>query len=137
MFKREEMVVGYDSALGYQWVELPYIGDKFAMVAYLPIDTAYKAIISLDHILANKTVCVEKQDTEQTKTEVILFFPKFVMEYEEELTKGLKLKGVKDLFDLEKANFSNMIKNTKEKMAVTSIKQRIKIQVETSPMMYL
>ena len=60
MFKREEMVVGYDSALGYQWVELPYIGDKFAMVAYLPIDTAYKAIISLDRILTNKTVWLQK-----------------------------------------------------------------------------
>ena len=36
MYKKEEMEFGYDSANGYSWVELPYVGDKFAMVAYLP-----------------------------------------------------------------------------------------------------
>jgi len=130
MYKREEMVVGYDSALGYQWVELPYMGDKFAMVAYLPLEAGEDALKNLASILINKTACLEEQETKETKTEVMLFFPKFVMEYEEELTKKMKEKGVKDLFDLEKANFSNMIKDTKEKLAVTSIRQRLKIQVD-------
>merc|ERR1711970_1118339 len=125
MYKREEMVVGYDSALGYHWVELPYVGDKFAMRAFLPLEAGRDALKNLTIILTNKTVCLENRKNKETKAEVILWFPKFVMEYEEELTKKMKENGVKDLFDLEKANFSNMIKDTKEKMAVTSIRQRL------------
>ena len=78
--------------------------------------------------LANMTVC-EKQ--ESIKTEVELYFPKFVLEYEEELSERLQEAGVKDVFQLGKANFSNMIKTTKEKMSVTGIMQTTKIQVGT------
>ena len=36
MYKKEEMEFGYDSEIGFSWVELPYVGNKFAMIAYLP-----------------------------------------------------------------------------------------------------
>ena len=58
-----------------------------------------------------------------------LFFPKFVLEYEEDLSAGLKDAGVKDLFNFKTNSFSNMIKSSKEEMAITSILQTTKIQV--------
>ena len=36
MYKKEEMEFGFDSENGFSWVELPYVGNKFAMIAYLP-----------------------------------------------------------------------------------------------------
>ena len=47
-----------------------------------------------------------------------------------ELSAGLKAAGVLDLFDFSKANFSNMVKEPKPKMAITSILQSTKIQVK-------
>jgi len=127
MYKKEEMVFGYDSSSEISWVELPYMGDKFAMVAYLAKDQGTNSTSKIEAALANMTVC-EKQ--ESIKTEVELYFPKFVLEYEEELSERLQEAGVKDVFQLGKANFSNMIKTTKEKMSVTGIMQTTKIQVD-------
>ena len=58
-----------------------------------------------------------------------LYFPKFVLEHEEELSAGLKNAGVKDVFEFEKANFSKMMKVPTKNMAITSIMQTTKIQV--------
>ena len=36
MYKLEEMQFGVHPENSYSWVEMPYMGDKFAMVAFLP-----------------------------------------------------------------------------------------------------
>eukprot|EP00092_Neocalanus_flemingeri_P088226 GFUD01111449.1.p1 GENE.GFUD01111449.1~~GFUD01111449.1.p1 ORF type:complete len:497 (+),score=182.27 GFUD01111449.1:38-1528(+) len=132
MYKKEKMEYGYDSEKGFSWVEIPYAGDKFTMIAYLPkqddgLSTALiEAALGNERNEMNQTSCALAVTT---NTEVELFFPKFDLENEDDLSAGLKAAGVVDLFKFSKADFSNMMKNSKEKMAITSIIQTTKIQV--------
>jgi serpin B len=94
---------GYFENDGLQVLEMPYEGDKLAMVILLPKET--NSINNLENSLSPENV--KGWLSRLQKQEVIVFMPKFKMTSEFELNKTLEILGMTDAFS-KKADFSGM-----------------------------
>jgi serpin B len=87
-----------------QILELPYDGNALSMLVFLPKD-----INGLPQLEKNLTAAALEQWTSGLRErEVQVFLPKFKMTSQFRLGKTLSSMGMRDAFDLNKADFSGM-----------------------------
>jgi serpin B len=88
---------------GYRAVELPYVGRQLSMLILLPDEGKFGEVEArLDAELLNATLASLEWG------EVILTMPKFMFEWSSGLADGLAALGMRDAFDLDRADFSGM-----------------------------
>lgn len=115
---------GYMETEKFQAIELPYDGDKFAMILFLP-----KNGQKLEHLLSEFTFENFNQWIKEFQThEVNFYIPRFKFEYDINLRNILTNFGMGIAFDPGKADFSKLYKGP-EKAFVSAAKQKAFIEV--------
>jgi len=103
-------------------IELPYAGGKFSMVALMPKEgtfSAYQTDLSIETL--NEVIA------KFNRGKVNLSFPKFKIESTLGLTQTLQNLGIKDAFDPNLADFSEMAKE--KGLVITDVLQKAMIDV--------
>lgn len=99
--QRSFRYAGYE---GLQVLELPYIGDTLSMIVLLP--NKIDGLVELESSLTVENL--EKWIGHLWMTEVQVFLPKFKLSSQFRLDGTLKSMGMRDAFDMNKADFSGM-----------------------------
>ena len=94
----------YAELNGIQAVELPYAGNRFAMLVLLP--AAGGSLADIADLLTAKGLHDWAEKAE--KADVTLFLPRFTATWEQECTRTLTQLGIVDLFDEAKVDLSGM-----------------------------
>lgn len=122
---------GFDSVLQCDVIELPYSGKEVSMVIALPRDPD----------MANGLSRLENQLTPETfqrwstltsvEHKLDLYLPKFSLNGDLKLDTALKTMGVKDLFDVQKADLSRICKNCNDNtLYVSKVKHQACIDID-------
>jgi serine protease inhibitor len=124
MYSDENGYLKDDNAQGFI---KPYKSGKYSFVALLPNEG-----VSIDSYVSSLTgegfLNLLKNKTEE---KVSTALPKFKSEYQAHLVDSLKHMGLKECFDVEKANFTKMISSTAENLYVSDILHKTFITVDT------
>jgi len=103
-FMHQQAHFGYSAGDGYQVIELPYAGSRFAFTMIVPdagqFDTVEQGLDTTQ--LTTAIAGIGRQ-------ELILAMPKFEFEYDAALADTLEALGMTDAFDPDLADFDGML----------------------------
>ena len=102
MSRRGDFAYGERESL--QILELPYAGDRLSMVVFLPGNR--NALADLESSLTVDTV--NRWMASTRRREVDVYLPRFRIEGHFSLESTLKALGMRDAFDMDRADFSGM-----------------------------
>ena len=97
----------YSEDENVQVLEIPYIGDGFAMIVILPKDI--EGLENIEEILSVYILNEWNESSHQVLVDLSL--PRFKMSYELKLKEILKDLGMPNAFNIYKADFSGLIRN--------------------------
>ena len=124
MMKKQNINLYYSNET-FALTEFPFGNSAFSMVVLLPHENC-----TLEESLQKFTVDYwsEYQENKMGKlADLVISFPRFEIEYEKDLSEIMKCLGISDVFDIEKADFSNM---TPDHILVSLVKQAARIKVD-------
>jgi len=124
MHRRGDM--SYLSSDGTEGVLLPYVGEKFALVALLPPEGETPREM-INNFSANKIWKLIKNKENKT---INLSIPKFESNYEDSLIEELSNMGMKTAFDPNNADFSLMQKSRNKDLCISDVKHKTFIKVD-------
>ncbi|XP_049854733.1 serpin B6-like [Schistocerca gregaria] len=101
---------------------LPYKGERVSMMIILP--RQQNGLPNLEKKLVN--INLQEILSGMSKREVVVFLPKFKLEYEKELSATLQALGVTDMFDASSANLSGI---SDEPLVVSKVLHKAFIEV--------
>jgi serpin B len=114
----------YFSSEKFQAIDLPYGDGYFSMTIFLPEPET--DIDSLIHQLNNDNWNLWVSNL--SKQEVMLYFPKFEIEYEKELKDVLSILGMEIAFDPDSADFSR-INPDRDDLHIDKVKHKTYVKV--------
>lgn len=124
MHRRGDM--SYLSSDGTEGVLLPYVGEKFALIALLPPEGETPREM-IDNFSANKIWKLIKNKEDKT---INLSMPKFESNYENSLIEELSNMGMETAFDPNNADFSLMQKSRDKDLCISDVKHKTFIKVD-------
>ncbi|XP_046989138.1 serpin B6-like [Schistocerca americana] len=101
---------------------LPYKGERVSMMIILP--RQQNGLPNLEKKLVN--INLQEILSGMSKREVVVFLPKFRLEYEKELSATLQALGVTDMFDASRANLTGI---SDEPLVVSKVLHKAFIEV--------
>lgn len=101
---QQTQTFGYHATRGIQILELPYLGDRLSMLILLPCQR--DEFIELENTLSSENLADWTRELEQRQVQVSL--PRFTINCSFSLEEVLITMGMRDAFDVSKANFSGM-----------------------------
>ena len=96
---------GYTETPDMQALKMPYKGDDLSMVVLLPKKAAGMAKLEKSLTADNIDLWVKRLGQPR---KVMVFFPRFMMEYEMKMKRILSKMGMPEAFNVTKADFSGM-----------------------------
>ncbi|NXJ02701.1 SPB6 protein, partial [Psophia crepitans] len=110
MYKKDKFNMTYIGDLRTKILEIPYVGNELSMIILLPdaIQDESTGLESLERELTYEKLIDWINPEMMDCTEVRVFLPKFKLEEEYDLKPLLSSMGMRDAFDIGKADFSGI-----------------------------
>lgn len=118
-------------------IGLYYTNETFALSEFYFGNEAYSMVVLLPHENYTLEESLQKFTTDYWSeyqenklgkfADLVVSFPRFEIDYERDLSEIMKSMGITDVFDMEKADFSNM---TPDNILLNLMKQAARIKVD-------